>query len=86
MLIYISTLQHCLPSFDVKLSDLPEVQPDWKRFSEVISELNDKTPMVWNPITKKVSKWIDMRQLTAAYGGTGRDKAIFDHNAKSSHI
>ena len=55
-------------SFNVKPRDMPEVQPDFKRFMEVISDLNDRTPMVWNPITKKMSKWIDMRELNKAYG------------------
>ena len=55
-------------SFNVKPRDLPEVCSDFKRFLEVISDLNDQTPMVWNPITKKMSKWIDMRELNKAYG------------------
>ena len=58
-------------SFNVKPRDLPEVCSDFKRFLEVISDLNDQTPMVWNPITKKMSKWIDMRQLDRAYSNGG---------------
>jgi hypothetical protein len=55
-------------SFDVPVRDLPEPAVDWKAFFNRISELNDRTPLVYNPITKKASKWIDMNALNNKYG------------------
>jgi hypothetical protein len=55
-------------SFDVPVRDLPEPAVDWNAFANRISELNDRTPLVFNPITKRVTKWIDMTALNNKYG------------------
>lgn len=50
---------------------LPHPQVDFPAFAKAISVLNDKEPSVWNPATGKLSKWIDMKKLTAVYKGSG---------------
>jgi hypothetical protein len=62
----LSPLPHS--SLDVPVRDLPEPAVDWNAFSNRISELNDRTPMVFNPVTKKLTKWIDMTALNNKYG------------------
>ena len=54
--------------FDVSVNDLPEPALDWAAFAAGISALNDRTPMVWNPISQKMAKWVDMYALTRCYG------------------
>ena len=58
------------------MRDLPEPAVEWVAFSSAISALNDRTPLVWDPITKKMKKWIDIQKLNRAYsrgnvGGQG---------------
>ena len=55
-------------SFGVPARELPEPALDWVAFSQRVHDLNNSTPMVWNPITKRMSKWVDMAALTRAYG------------------
>ena len=50
------------------MRDLPEPAVEWVAFSSAISALNDRTPLVWDPITKKMKKWIDIQKLNAIYG------------------
>ena len=38
------------------MQDLPEPAVEWVAFSSAISALNDRTPLVWDPITKKINK------------------------------
>ena len=49
------------------MRDLPEPAVEWVAFSSAISALNDRTPLVWDPITKKMKKWIDIQKLNAIY-------------------
>ena len=49
------------------MRDLPEPAVEWVAFSSAISALNDRTPLVWDPITKKMKKWIDIQKLNRAY-------------------
>ena len=55
-------------SFDVPVRELPEPAVDWNAFFNRINEMNDRTPTVFNPITKKMTKWIDMNALNHKYG------------------
>ena len=50
------------------IRDLPEPAVEWVAFSAAISALNDRAPLVWDPITKKMKKWIDIQKLNATYG------------------
>ena len=54
-------------SFGVSAKDLPEPAHDWEAFSKRIDWLNENTPMVSNPITLKMSRWIDMVALNRMY-------------------
>ena len=51
--------------------DLPEPEVNWKLFATAISALNDRLPLVWNPIKKKSDKWINMKALNKAYDKKG---------------
>lgn len=53
--------------FGVRAQDLPHPEVDWTAFHDRISELNDKEPMIWSPVTKVPAKWINMKQLTATF-------------------
>ena len=57
----------------MEIAALPEPEVDWSSFSTAISALNDRTPLVWDPITKKMKKWIDMQKLNAIYGKDERN-------------
>lgn len=48
---------------------MPHPEVDFQSFAKALSILNDKEPMVWNPMTGNLTKWIDMKKLTATYGG-----------------
>jgi hypothetical protein len=52
----------------VPLRDLPEPAVDWTAFERLVTVLNDRTPMVWNPIKRRMTKWIDMAALRHHYG------------------
>ena len=53
--------------FDKTIRELPEPAVEWVAFSAAVSALNDRTPLVWDPITKKMKKWIDIQKLNRAY-------------------
>jgi hypothetical protein len=65
----------------VRAQDLPQPEVDWNAFHDRISQLNDKEPMVWSPVTKAPAKWIDMKQLTATFA-----PAKFKNKKSSSGI
>jgi hypothetical protein len=75
--VYSSSQMHH-SSFDVPVRDLPEPAVDWKAFFTRIGELNDRTPLVFNPITKKVTKWIDMTALDKKYGKNSKANKAAD--------
>ena len=60
--------------FDKTIRELPEPAVEWVAFSAAISALNDRTPLVWDPITKKMKKWIDIQKLNAIYGKMNKKK------------
>jgi hypothetical protein len=53
---------------------MPHPEVDFPAFAKALSALNDKEPIVWNPATGRLTKWIDMKKLTAIYGGSGGGK------------
>ena len=57
--------------FNVPHRSLPEPEADWDAFSQRISALNDSTPMVFNPVTRRMCKWIDMNALNRVYSVRG---------------
>jgi hypothetical protein len=54
-----------------KLGTAPDIHTDWKGFVNVLKEVVKSEPMQWNPTTKKVGPWIDIKQLEKSYGKGG---------------
>ena len=48
--------------------DLPDPSADWATFYRTVKALLGNQPNQWNPITKKVSPWIDLKSLDKIYG------------------
>lgn len=46
---------------------VPDPQVDWKRFTDALSTIIQKEKLQWNPNTKKMAPWIDMRVLNKTY-------------------
>jgi len=47
---------------------LPDVHVDWKGFMAGLSDVMEKESQQWNPITKKVEPWINLKRLNRSYG------------------
>jgi len=47
----------------------PEV--DWKAFVGLIESLQEKEHKVWNPITKRMAPWVDIKRLNREFGHGG---------------
>lgn len=47
---------------------VPDPQVDWAGFVEMVSKIVAKEKPQWNPITKRVQPWIDMKKLNKVYG------------------
>jgi Mg-chelatase subunit ChlD len=54
-----------------ELEGVPNPEVDWKGFASAVSKLVEEQAYQWNPITKKVQPWINMKKLNKAYGGGG---------------
>lgn len=54
-----------------ELVGVPNPEVDWKGFASAVSKLVEEQAYQWNPITKKVQPWINMKKLNKAYGGGG---------------
>jgi hypothetical protein len=53
------------------LAEAPDPEADWKGFCDVLAPLIAKEKVQWNPITKKLEPWIDLKKLKQSYGGNG---------------
>ena len=47
---------------------MPGPDTDWDGFSMYVKELLDKEDLQWNPVTKTMGPWIDMKKLNRMYG------------------
>ena len=47
---------------------MPDPDTDWDGFSMYVKELLDKEDLQWNPVTKTMGPWIDMKKLNRMYG------------------
>lgn len=47
--------------------DLPDPHVDWKSFSKALERIVSGHT-IWNPVTKKVTPWIDVKALNKMYG------------------
>ena len=50
-----------------RMDSVPDPQADWKAFLDAIERLNREEGRTWNPITKRMDYWVDMRKLKRAY-------------------
>lgn len=50
---------------------VPDPQADWKGFMKHISNLVDKENKQWNPLTKKMAPWVNLKKLDKAYKSKG---------------
>lgn len=53
------------------LAEAPDPEADWKGFCNVLAPLIAQEKVQWNPITKRLEPWIDMKKLKQSYGGGG---------------
>uniref|UniRef100_A0A7S4N3V9 VWFA domain-containing protein n=1 Tax=Odontella aurita TaxID=265563 RepID=A0A7S4N3V9_9STRA len=58
----------CAFLFGVSKREIPDPQVDWSVFTEELGRLLEKEKGHWNPVTKKVTPWIDMQKLEKTYG------------------
>lgn len=49
----------------------PDPQVDWKGFREIVTRVVKAQGKQWNPSTKKLDYWIDLKQLDKQYGKRG---------------
>jgi Mg-chelatase subunit ChlD len=57
--------------FGAGMAEAPDPEADWKGFCETVGRLLSKERKQWNPITKRMEPWIDMKKLNKAYGRRG---------------
>ena len=62
-----SPLLYLSCSLDVDPLKIPDPETHWNEFLNEIKKANDIAPQVWNPITKKLEKWIDIKNLDRSY-------------------
>lgn len=53
------------------MEDAPDPHADWKGFVDVVSRVVKAEGKQWNPNTKKLDYWIDVKQLEKAFGKRG---------------
>jgi hypothetical protein len=53
------------------MDEAADPEGDWKGFCETISRLLAAEKKQWNPITKRIEPWIDMKRLHKEYGHAG---------------
>jgi hypothetical protein len=53
------------------MDEAADPEGDWKGFCETISRLLAAEKKQWNPITKRMEPWIDMKRLNKEYGHGG---------------
>eukprot|EP00596_Hydrurales_sp_CCMP1899_P008716 CAMPEP_0119033806 /NCGR_PEP_ID=MMETSP1177-20130426/873_1 /TAXON_ID=2985 /ORGANISM="Ochromonas sp, Strain CCMP1899" /LENGTH=348 /DNA_ID=CAMNT_0006990845 /DNA_START=48 /DNA_END=1090 /DNA_ORIENTATION=- len=61
----------CAFIFGVDGQSMPHPEVDFHAFANALSDLNDREPMVWNPMTGSLTKWINMKKLAATYNRRG---------------
>jgi hypothetical protein len=49
------------------MDSVPDPEGDWKGFCDAIERLSHKEGKTWNPITKRMDYWVDVRKLKRAY-------------------
>lgn len=54
---------------EAQFDGVPDPQADWKGFAEAVARIVKKEQKQWNPITKKVQPWVDVKKMNKVYGG-----------------
>jgi hypothetical protein len=47
---------------------IPDPETDWDAFTKRIADVASAEKPQWNPISKRVEPWVNVKQLKAAYG------------------
>ena len=50
---------------------LPDPRADWNGFLGAVAAVNAAHPQQWNPVTRRVTPWVDLRCLQQIYGPRG---------------
>jgi hypothetical protein len=50
---------------------IPDVEDDWKGFCDGLTILLQQEQKQWNPLSKRLEPWIDMKQIKRQYGARG---------------
>lgn len=50
------------------MDGVPEPEANWKTFIAKITELTAKEGRIWNPLTRRMEPWVDIRRLKYEYG------------------
>lgn len=53
------------------MAEVPDPEADWKGFCESVQIACNKESKQWNPLSKRLEPWIDMKKLKRQYGGKG---------------
>ena len=53
------------------MDEAPDPEGDWKGFCEMVTRLLSKEKKVYNPHSKRLEPWIDMKKLNKEYGHGG---------------
>lgn len=53
---------------DGKMDGVPDPQADWSEFVSAVSTIVQQESKQWNPITKRMEPWIDIKRLKRDYG------------------
>jgi len=59
-----------------QMDGVPDPSVDWMGFTLNVERLLRREKPQWNPMTKTVTPWIDVRKLNRTYGGTGNECCI----------
>ena len=60
--------QLCHFLFGTKLGPFPDPAQNWNAFFQIISNLQSKEQLQWNPVTRKLTPWINLHDLNRLYG------------------
>lgn len=53
---------------EAQFDGVPDPQADWAGFSSEIARIVKKENKQWNPITRKVQPWVDIKKMNKMYG------------------
>lgn len=51
-----------------RIANTPDIHDDWKGFIRALGPIVKQEGTIWNPKTKKLEPWIDIRRLDRTFG------------------